>query len=71
MLGYTNIYCFKKHSTSEYVIRKHPDESCNQISGTILNKILAKDLVHIIGEISTYCCVNVPSVARDVFSDIG
>ena len=63
----------------------HPDKICDQISDAILDAILEKDpmgrvacettastgLVHIMGEISTECYVDIPRIAREVIRDIG
>ena len=71
--------------TSESVTEGHPDKICDQISDAILDAILEKDpmgrvacettvstgLVHIMGEISTECYIDIPKIARDVIRDIG
>ena len=71
--------------TSESVTEGHPDKICDQISDAILDEILRKDpmgrvacettvstgLVHIMGEISTECYVDIPRIAREVIRDIG
>ena len=71
--------------TSESVTEGHPDKICDQISDAILDAILEKDpmgrvacettvstgLVHIMGEISTVCYVDIPRIAREVIRDIG
>ena len=71
--------------TSESVTEGHPDKICDQISDAILDAILAKDpdarvacettcstgLVHIMGEITTNCYVDVAQTARDVIRSIG
>ncbi len=75
----------KRLFTSESVTEGHPDKICDQISDAILDAILAKDpngrvacettvstgLVHIMGEISTECYIDIPKIARDVIRDIG
>ena len=75
----------KKYFTSESVTEGHPDKICDQISDAILDAILEKDpmgrvacettastgLVHIMGEISTDCYVDIPKIAREVIRDIG
>ena len=75
----------KRYFTSESVTGGHPDKLCDQISDAILDEILAKDsdahvacevavtkgLVHIMGEISTSCYVDVSSIARNVILDVG
>lgn len=71
--------------TSESVTEGHPDKLCDQISDAILDEILLRDpdahvacetaitkgLVHIMGEISTKCYVDVASIARNVILDVG
>lgn len=71
--------------TSESVTEGHPDKICDQISDAILDAILAQDpgarvacettcttgLVHIMGEITTTCYVDLPGIARGVIKDIG
>lgn len=71
--------------TSESVTEGHPDKICDQISDAVLDAILAKDpngrvacettastgLVHIMGEISTSCYVDIAKLAREVIRDIG
>jgi len=71
--------------TSESVTEGHPDKICDQISDAVLDAILEKDpngrvacettvstgLVHIMGEISTDCYVDIPKIARDVIREIG
>ena len=71
--------------TSESVTEGHPDKICDQISDAVLDAILAKDpqarvacettvttgLVHVMGEITTSCYVDIPKIARDVVRDIG
>ncbi|MGX8692794.1 MAG: methionine adenosyltransferase [Clostridia bacterium] len=71
--------------TSESVTEGHPDKICDQISDAILDAILAQDpmgrvacetvvstgLVHIMGEISTSCYVDIPRITREVVRDIG
>ena len=71
--------------TSESVTEGHPDKICDQISDAILDAILAQDpmgrvacetvvstgLVHIMGEISTECYVDIPKITREVIRDIG
>ena len=75
----------KKYFTSESVTEGHPDKICDQISDAVLDAILAKDptarvacetccttgMVMIMGEISTNCYVDIPSIARNVVLDIG
>lgn len=71
--------------TSESVTEGHPDKMCDQISDAILDAILAQDkearvacettvctgMVMVMGEISTKCYVDIPSVVRDTVKDIG
>ena len=71
--------------TSESVTEGHPDKICDQISDAILDAILEQDpgarvacettcstgLVHIMGEITTDCYVDIPGIARDVIRGIG
>ncbi len=71
--------------TSESVTEGHPDKICDQISDAILDQILEQDpgarvacettcttgLIHVMGEISTKCYVDIPSVARQVVREIG
>lgn len=71
--------------TSESVTEGHPDKICDQISDAILDTILENDpqahvacetftttgMVHIMGEITTSCYVDIPKVARQVINDIG
>ena len=71
--------------TSESVTEGHPDKICDQISDAVLDAILAEDpdarvacettcttgLVHVMGEITTKCYVDIPAIARSVIADIG
>ena len=71
--------------TSESVTEGHPDKICDQISDAVLDAILEKDphgrvacetcastgLIHIMGEITTSCYVDIPKIARRVVLDIG
>ena len=71
--------------TSESVTEGHPDKICDQISDAVLDAILANDpngrvacettvatgLVHVMGEISTECYVDIPKIVRDVVREIG
>ena len=71
--------------TSESVTEGHPDKICDQISDAVLDAILAQDpnarvacettvttgLVHVMGEITTNCYVDIPKLAREVIRDIG
>ncbi|WP_101696357.1 methionine adenosyltransferase [Clostridium minihomine] len=71
--------------TSESVTEGHPDKVCDQIADAVLDEILAQDekahvacevtattgLVHVMGEISTECYVDIPAIARGVIREIG
>ncbi len=71
--------------TSESVTEGHPDKICDQISDAVLDAILEQDpmgrvacettvstgLVHIMGEITTSCYVDIPKITRQVIRDIG
>ncbi|MCQ2439863.1 MAG: methionine adenosyltransferase [Oscillospiraceae bacterium] len=71
--------------TSESVTEGHPDKICDQISDAVLDAILEKDpmghvacectastgLLHIMGEITTSCYVDIAGIARDVVREIG
>ena len=71
--------------TSESVTEGHPDKICDQISDAVLDAILEQDpngrvacetcastgLIHIMGEITTHCYVDIPKIARQVVLDIG
>ena len=75
----------KRLFTSESVTEGHPDKICDQISDAILDAILEQDpnarvacettastgLIHIMGEITTNCYVDIPKIARNVVRDIG
>ena len=75
----------KRFFTSESVTEGHPDKICDQISDAVLDAILAEDpgarvacettcstgLVHVMGEITTSCYVDIQSIAREVIRDIG
>ena len=75
----------KRLFTSESVTEGHPDKICDQISDAVLDAILAKDpqarvacettvttgLVHVMGEITTSCYVDIPKIARQVVRGIG
>ncbi len=75
----------KRLFTSESVTEGHPDKICDQISDAVLDAILEKDplarvacettvttgLVHVMGEITTSCYVDIPKVAREVVREIG
>lgn len=71
--------------TSESVTEGHPDKMADQISDSILDAILAKDknarvacetlvttgMVHVVGEISTTCYVDIPHIVRETIREIG
>ncbi|HEX3038558.1 MAG TPA: methionine adenosyltransferase [Oscillospiraceae bacterium] len=75
----------KHFFTSESVTEGHPDKVCDQISDAVLDEILKQDsqahvacevtattgLIHVMGEISTDCYVDIPSTVRDVIKNIG
>ena len=75
----------KRIFTSESVTEGHPDKVCDQISDAVLDDILSKDplarvacetvittgMVFVMGEISTSCYVDIPSVAREMIRRIG
>ena len=75
----------KRLFTSESVTEGHPDKVCDQISDAIVDAILEKDpngrvaaetfvttgMTTIMGEITTTCYVDIPTLARDVIRDIG
>lgn len=75
----------KRLFTSESVTEGHPDKMCDQISDAILDAILKNDpqgrvaaettvttgLVLVVGEITTRCYVDIPSLIREVVTDIG
>ncbi len=71
--------------TSESVTEGHPDKMADQISDAILDAIIAKDpqgrvacetlvttgQVHVVGEVSTTCYVDIPKIIRNTVKDIG
>ena len=71
--------------TSESVTEGHPDKMADQISDAILDAIIAQDpqgrvacetlvttgQVHVVGEISTNCYVDIPKIIRNTVQDIG
>ena len=75
----------RMYFTSESVTEGHPDKMADQISDAILDAILAEDpqgrvacetlvttgQVHVVGEISTKCYVDIPKIIRKTVSDIG
>ena len=75
----------KRVFTSESVTEGHPDKVCDQISDAILDSFLEKDknarvaceciattgMVLVMGEISSECYVDIPSVVRKTVERIG
>ena len=71
--------------TSESVTEGHPDKVCDQVSDAVLDAILEQDpmgrvacettactgLLHVMGEITTSCYVDIPKIAREVVREIG
>ncbi len=71
--------------TSESVTEGHPDKVCDQISDAVLDAIISQDplahvacettattgVIHVMGEISTTCYVDIANVAREVVKEIG
>ena len=75
----------RKLFTSESVTEGHPDKIADQISDSVLDAILAQDpkgrvacetvvttgQIHVVGEISTSCYVDIASIARNAVIEIG
>lgn len=75
----------RKLFTSESVTEGHPDKIADQVSDAVLDAILAQDpkgrvacetivttgQVHIFGEISTQCYVDIAHIARETINNIG
>lgn len=75
----------KKVFTSESVTEGHPDKIADQISDAVLDAILEQDpdarvacetlvatgQIHIVGEISTSCYVDIAKIGRQTVIDIG
>ena len=75
----------RKLFTSESVTDGHPDKIADQLSDAVLDAILAQDpkgrvacetivttgQVHIFGEISTQCYVDIAHIARETINNIG
>lgn len=71
--------------TSESVTEGHPDKIADQISDSVLDAILAQDpmgrvacetlittgQVHVVGEITTKCYVDIPKIVRETIKKIG
>lgn len=74
-----------KYHTSESVTEGHPDKVCDKISDCILDAILAKDkearvacetyattgCIIVGGQVTTNCFVDIPTIVKDVLTDIG
>jgi S-adenosylmethionine synthetase len=75
----------RKLFTSESVTEGHPDKIADQISDSVLDAIIAKDpmarvacetlcttgMVHVVGEITTKCYVDIPKIVRETIREIG
>lgn len=75
----------KKLFTSESVTEGHPDKLCDQISDAVLDAILSKDsdahvacevtactgLIHVMGEITTSCYIDIDKEVRRVVNEVG
>ncbi len=75
----------KHFFTSESVTEGHPDKICDQIADAVLDEIMRNDpqahvacevtattgIIHVMGEISTDCYVDIPAIARGVVKEIG
>ena len=75
----------RNYFTSESVTDGHPDKICDQISDAVLDAILENDpearvacecscctgLILVMGEITTKCYVDIPSIARKTVEEIG
>jgi S-adenosylmethionine synthetase len=71
--------------SSESVTEGHPDKICDQISDAVLDAILAQQpnarvacetavtvgMVLVMGEITTDCYVDIPSIVRNTIKEIG
>ena len=80
-----NILAEREFFTSESVTEGHPDKIADQISDNILDAILAQDpdgrvacetvvstgLVHVVGEISTSCSIDINKIIRETIRRIG
>jgi len=81
-----NIYIMPRRLfTSESVTEGHPDKLCDQVSDSVLDAILESDpkarvacetatttgVVFVMGEITTDCYVDIPSIVRNTIKDIG
>ncbi len=75
----------RKLFTSESVTDGHPDKVCDGIADAVLDAIIANDkyarvaceciattgMIHVIGEITTDCYVDISNIARNTVLDIG
>ena len=75
----------KRLFTSESVTEGHPDKMADQISDAVLDAILTQDpmgrvacetvvttgLVHVVGEITTNCYVDINRIVRETVKEIG
>lgn len=75
----------KRLFTSESVTEGHPDKIADQISDSVLDAILKEDpmgrvacetvvttgLVHVVGEITTRCYVDINHIVRETIKEIG
>lgn len=75
----------KHFFTSESVTEGHPDKICDQVSDAILDAIIANDptahvacettattgMIHVMGEITTTCYVDIPEIVRETVKKIG
>ncbi len=76
---------FKKLFTSESVTDGHPDKVCDTIADSVLDAILSLDpearvacevcattgMVHVMGEITTNCYVDISAIAQHAVKEIG
>src|SRR5579864_9194449 len=76
---------YQRLFTSESVTEGHPDKVADQISDAILDAIMAQDpngrvavetfiltgQVHIAGEVTTSCYVDIPRIVRKTLREIG
>ena len=79
------IIMIRRLFTSESVTEGHPDKICDCVSDAVLDAILELDknahvacettvttgMVHVMGEITTDCYVDIQQIARDVIKQIG
>ena len=73
------------YKRQESVTEGHPDKIADQISDSVLDAILAQDpmgrvacetlittgQVHVVGEITTNCYVDIPKIVRKTIKNIG